>query len=138
MRDDSGLFPKTKPLYCDLSNADPVIAGEDGPSTPASLPLLKSISSLSIDSIYYSPSFLQVSSTDPMLSSSQEFAFVQGESSTLSTLPSTIPGDSGLLGNFDQEGFFGGSLEGFPLPSDEGWDSRGSGGDALNSVGTGY
>ena len=133
-----GLFPTTAPLHCDLSDADSIIVGENGPSMPSSLPSLESISSSSIDSVYYTPSFLQSTSTLPPISLSQEFIVVQGGSPSSSVLPSTIPGDLGLFGDFEEGSFFEGGFDQVSLLGDEGWSSGGSRGNALGSFGEGY
>ena len=69
-RSSCGLFPPA-PHYCDLHDVKPVVARADGSSSPASLPSLESVSSSSINSVYYTPAFLQgppMSSPIPLLS----------------------------------------------------------------------
>jgi len=57
---------------CDLSDAGVIFKGADGSSSASSLPSLESIYSSSIDSVYYSPTFLSLSSATAALSSPPE------------------------------------------------------------------
>ena len=132
-----GLFP-TAPNYCDLHDGNVVTSGADRSASPSSLPSLVSVSSSSIDSIYYSPAFLQELSVSLSLSDQEGFVLLQGRSLSSSALPSTIPGDSGPFGDFDQRSFLEGISSGVPLSSDEGWGSGHGGGDMMGSTGEGY
>jgi len=136
-RSSCGLFPPA-PNYCDLHDVDVVTSGADGPSSPSSVPSLESVSSSPIDSVYYTPAFLQgvpTSSSQPL---QEGFVLLQGGSLSSSALPSTIPGDSGSFGDFDQRSFLEGLPSGVSLLGDEGWSTRGSGSNAVGSTGEGY
>jgi len=126
------------PEPCDLSDAGVIIKGTDGSSSASSLPSLESVSSSSIDSIYYSPAFLQGTPATPTESTGLPFIFIQGESHGSTTLSPLFPGDLGLSGNFDSQSFVEGEYAGILLSGDEGWVTGGNGEDAVGSSGTGY
>jgi len=86
------------PEPCDLSDAGIILKGADGSSNTSSLPSLESVSSSSIDSVYYSPTFLQGAPATPTES---PFVFVQGEPHESSMLSSSFPGDSRSIGDID-------------------------------------
>jgi len=137
-RSSCGLFP-TAPHYCDLHDVEPVITRVDRSPSPASLPSLESVSSSSIDSVYYTPAFLQGLPTLLLVSLQEGFVFLnQGGSPSLTALPSTIPGNLGMFGDFDQQSFLEGSFTGVPLSGDEGWSAGGGRGDAVGVVGEGH
>jgi len=122
---------------CDLSDAGIIFKGAVGSSSPSSLPSLESISSSSIDSVYYSPTFLQgVSTLSPELSQSS-FVLIQ-ELNGSSTMPPSIPGNSGSLGDLSSGHFFEGEHDGVLLFGDEGWSSGSGREDAVGTLGTGY
>jgi len=123
---------------CDLSDAGAVSKGADEPSSPSSLPLLESVSS-SIDSIYFTPGFLQSAQGTTSFTPPEVIPFVvQRRSTTPPTLSPSFPGDTGSFGLFDQGVVDKTGLTGFPLLGDEGWSSGGSGGNAVDSIGVGY
>ena len=137
-RSSCGLFPP-QPQYCDLHNGEVVIEGADGPPSPSSLPSLESISSSSIDSVYYTPAFLQSSQGMTSYSPSEVVPLLlQGRSSPSPMLSPSFSGDPGSLSLFDQGVVDKTDFTGFPLLGNEGWGSGGSGGDAVDSVGVGY
>ena len=121
---------------CNLSDAGVIATGADGSSSVSSLPSLESVSSSSIDSIYYSPTFLSSMLGLATLSLPPEgvpFVVVQRRPTTPPALSPSFPGDSGSAGSFDQGGVFEVGFEGLPLFGDEGWGSGGHGG---HEVGT--
>jgi len=121
---------------CDPSDAGVILKGVDGSPSTSSLPSLESVSSSSIDSIYYSPTFLSTMSGLATFSAPPEgvpFVVVQGRLTTPPVLSPSFPGDPGLFSSFDQGGIFEVGFEGLPLLGDEGWSSGGSGG---HEVGT--
>jgi len=123
---------------CDLSDAGIIFKGVDGSSSASSLPSLESISSSSINSIYYSPTFLQRTSMTLAELLELSLVFIQGESYGLTALPSSISGNSGSPGDFESSRFVEGEHDGVFLPGDEGWFTGGSGEDAVGAPGTGY
>jgi len=84
-----GIIPPTGRCKCHVINELDVSQGEVGPNSPASLPLLKSVSSSSIDSVYHS-TFLSaalVSSPIAMTEGFSDCIFVlSGESTSLAAL----------------------------------------------------
>jgi len=132
------------PEPCDLSDAAVIFKGEDGSSHHSShhssLPSLESVTSSSIDSIYYTPSFLQSAPGPTSLASPEVVPFVPQRRSPITppTLSPTISGDPESFGFFDQGVVDETGLTGFPLLGDEGWSSGGSGGDEVGIVGLGY
>jgi len=127
------------PEPCDLSDGPVVLKGENESPYPSSLPSLESISSSSIDSVYYTPSFLQSSQGPTSLTPPEVVPFVvQRRSTTPPTLSPSFPGDTESFGFFDQGVIDETGFTGFPLLGDEGWSSGGSGGDAVGPVGVGY
>jgi len=124
---------------CDLSDAGVIFKGADGPSSPSSLPSLESISSSSIDSVYFTPGFLQSSQGTTSFTPPEVIPFVvQRRSTTPPTLSPSFPGDTGPFGLFDQGVVDEAGFAGFPLLGDEGWSSGGSGGDEMGSVTVGH
>ena len=123
---------------CDLSDAGVIFKGADGSSSSSSLPSLESISSSSVDSIYYSPTFLQGTPATPTESSQSPFVLVQGESHELSTLSPSFPGNLGSFGGLDLYHLIEGEHAGVLLFGDEGWVARGDGEDAVGALGAGY
>jgi len=124
---------------CDLSDAGVIFKGTDGSSSASSLPSLKSISSSSINSVYYSPTFLQGTPATPMEPSQSPFVFIiKGEPHESTMLSSSFPGDSGLFGDIDSGRFLEGEHDGVLLFGDEGWVTGGGGEDAVDSSGAGY
>jgi len=122
---------------CDLSDAGVIFKGVDGSSSTSSLPSLESVSSSSIESVYYSPAFLQgtpATPTEPL----QSFIFVQGELYESPTLPSSVPGDSGPFGDINLGRLIEGEYVGILLSGDERWVAGGDGEDAVGTLGTGY
>jgi len=136
-RSSCGLFPPA-PRYCDLHDVKPIVTRVDGSTSPASLPSLESISSSSINSVYYTPAFLQGLPTSSSVSFQEGFVLLQGGSPSSTALPSTVPGDLGMFGDFDQRGFLEGVVMGVPLSGDEGWGSGSGGGNAVGVAGEGY
>jgi len=132
------------PEPCDLSDAVVIIKGTDGSphhsSHHSSLPSLESVSSSSIDSVYYTPSFLQSAQGPSLLTPPEVVPFVpqRGSPITPPTMSPSFAGDSGSLGFFDQGVVDETGFTGFPLLGDEGWSSGGSGGDEVDIVGLGY
>jgi len=127
------------PEPCDLSDAAVVLKGENESSSCTSLPSLESVSSSSIDSVYYTPSFLQSSQGVTSFTLPEVVLFVvQRRSTTPPTLSPSFPGDAGSFGLFDQGVVDETGLTGFPLLGDEGWSSGGSGGNAMGPIGVGY
>ena len=125
-------LPPHKP--CDLSDAGVIVKGSIGSSSHASLPSLESVSSSSINSIYYSPAFLSSSAGQTSFSSPPEaipFVVVQGRPTTPPALSPSFPGDSGSFGSLDQGGLFEVSFAGLPLLGDEGWRTGGRGSDEV-------
>jgi len=132
------------PEPCDLSDAAVILKGEDGcshhSSQHSSLPSLESVSSSSIDSVYYTPSFLQSAPGPTSLASPEVVPFVPQRRSPITppTLSPTISGDPESFGFFDQGVVDETGFTGFPLLGDEGWSSGGSGVDEVDTVGLGY
>jgi len=125
------------PEPCDLSDAGVILKGADGSPSTSSLPSLKSFSS-SIDSVYYSPTFLQGAPATPTELTESPFVFVQGESYKSSMLSPSFPGDLGSVGNIDSRSIVEGEYVGVLLSGDEGWVTRSNGEDAVGALGTGY
>jgi len=137
-RSTCGLFPAA-PHYCNLHDVKPIIMRADGSPSPTSLPSLESVSSSSIDSVYYTPTFLWGLPTLSPIPLQEGFVFVnQGGLASLTALPSTIPGNSGTFGDFDQQSFLEGGFTGVPLSGDEGWSAGGGGSNAVGTVGEGH
>ena len=132
------------PEPCDLTDAGIILKGEDGcshhSSQHSSLPSLESVSSSSINSVYYTPSFLQSAPGPTSLASPEVVPFVPQRRSPITppTLSPTISGDSESFGFFDQGVVDETGFTGFPLLGDEGWSSGGSGGDEVDFIGLGY
>jgi len=132
------------PEPCDLSDASIILKGEAGPSRcsshHSSLPSLESISSSSIDSVYYTPSFLQSALGPTSLASPEVIPFVPQRRSPITppTLSPSFAGDPGSFGFFDQGVVDETGFTGFPLFGDEGWSSGGSGVDEVDTIGIGY
>jgi len=123
---------------CDLSDVGVIVKGADGSSSTSSLPSLESVSSSSIESVYYSPTFLQGTPATQTELSESPFIVVQGEPYELPMLSSSIPGDSGSFGGIDSHCFVEGEYAGILLSGDEGWVARGDGEDAVGALGAGY
>jgi len=132
------------PEPCDLSDAAVILKGEDGSSHHSShhssLPSLESVSSSSIDSVYYTPAFLQSSQGPTSLTPPEVVPFVvqRGSPVTPPTLSLSFSGDPGAFGFFDQGVVDKTGFTGFPLLGDEGWSSGGRGGNEVDTVGLGY
>jgi len=132
------------PEPCDLADAGIVLTGKDECSHHASqhssLPSLESVSSSSIDSVYYTPSFLQSAPGPTSLASPEVIPFIPQRRSPLTppALSPTISGDPESFGFFNQGVVDETGFTGFPLLGDEGWSSGGSGGDEVDIVGLGY
>jgi len=127
------------PEPCDLADAPIVLKGENESSYPSSLPSLESASSSSINSVYFTPGFLQSAQGMTLFTPPEVVPFVvQRRSTTPPTLSPSFPGDTGSFGLFDQEVVDETGFTGFPLLGDEGWSSGGSGGDEVGSTGVGY
>ena len=131
------------PEPCDLTDAGIILKGEDGSSHHSShhssLPSLESVSSSSIDSVYFTPGFLQSAQGTTSFMPPEVVPFVvQRRSTTPPTLSPSFPGDTRSFGLFDQGVVDETGFTGFPLLGDEGWSSGGSGGDVVGSVGVGY
>jgi len=132
------------PEPCDLSDAGVILKGEDGPSHHSShhssLPSLESVTSSSIDSVYYSPAFLQSSQGPTSLSSPEVIPFVvqRGTPITPPTLSPSFARDAGSFGLLDQGVVDETGFTGFPLLGDEGWSSGGSGVNEVDTIGFGY
>jgi len=132
------------PEPCDLSDAGIILKGEDGSSHHSShhssLPSLESITSSSIDLVYYTPSFLQ-SAPGPMSFTSPEvvpFVVQRRSPITPPTLSPSFSGDPGSFSFLNQGGVDESGLAGFPLLGDEGWSSGGSGVNEVDTIGLGY
>ena len=132
------------PEPCDLSDAPVVFKGTAGCSHPSShhssLPSLESVSSSSIDSVYYTPSFLQSAPGPTSLASPEVIPFVPQRRSPITppTLSPSFARDAGSFGLLDQGVVDETGFAGFPLLGDEGWSSGGSGVDEVDIVGLGY
>jgi len=132
------------PEPCDFSDAAIIIKGEDGSSCHSShhssLPSLESITSSSIDSVYYTPAFLQSSQGSSSFTPAEVVPFVvqRGTPITPPTLSPSFAGDPGSFGLFDQGVVDETGFAGFPLPGDEGWSSGGGGSDEVDTIGLGY
>jgi len=127
------------PEPCDLSDAAVVLKGENESPYPSSLPSLESVSSSSIDLVYYTPSFLQSVQGPTSLMPPEVVPFVvQRRLTTPPALSPSFPGDTGSFGLFDQGVVDETGFTGFPLLGDEGWSSGGSGSDAVGPIGVGY
>jgi len=132
------------PEPCDLSDAGIIFKGEDGSShhssCHSSLPSLESIASSSIDSVYYTPAFLQSTQGPTSFTSPEVVPFVvqRGSPITPPVLPPSFPGDSGSFGLLDQGVVDETGFTGFPLLGDEGWSSGGSGINEVDTIGVGY
>jgi len=132
------------PEPCDLTDAGIILKGEDGSSHHSShhssLPSLESVASSSIDSVYYTPAFLQSTQGLTSFTPPEVVVFIPQRRSPI-TPPTLSPSFSGDLGSFgflgqgvvDETGFTG-----FPLLGDEGWSSGGSGGDVVDTIRVGY
>jgi len=140
-----GIVPPSGTCSCDVVDEPFNSQGAAGPGTPSSLPSLESQSPSiisgptpsPIDSVYYTPSFLQ-SMSGPSSNPTQEEEFTvvfQGGSlsSSSATLPPSLSGDSGLFGEVNQGRVVEVSVEGLPLLGDEGWSRGGSDCDVLGS-----
>ena len=131
------------PEPCDLSDAGVILKGEDGSPRPSSyhssLPSLESVAS-SIDSVYYTPAFLQSSQGSTSLSPPEVVPFVvqRGTPITPPALSPSFPGNSGSVGLLDQGVVDETGFTGFSLLVDEGWSSGGGGVDEVDFVGIGY
>jgi len=124
---------------CDFSDAGVILKGANEPSSPSSLPSLESVSSSSIDSVYFTPGFLQSAQGTTSFTPPEVVPFVvQRRSTTPPTLSPSFPGNTESFGFLDQGVIDETGFTGFPLLGDEGWSSGGSGGDAVDSVGVGY
>ena len=133
-----GLFPP-QPNYCDLHDGETVTLGAPGSPYPPSLPSLKSVSSSSVNSVYYTPAFLQSAQGSTSFALPEVVPFVvQRRSTTPPTLSPSFPGDPGSFGLFDQGVVDETGFAGFPLLGDEGWSSGNGGSDAVGSSGEGY
>jgi len=133
-----GLFPPA-PHYCDLHDGEAIPTRADGSPYPSSLPSLESASSSSINSVYYTPTFLSTAQGSVSFIPLEVVPFiVQRRLTTPPTLSPAFSGDSGPAGFFDQGVVDETGLTGFPLLGDEGWSSGGSGGNAVGSIGVGY
>jgi len=144
---DCGIVPPTGACSCDVVDEPFNSQGADGPGTPSSLPSLESISSpiipgsspSPIDSVYYTPAFLQSLSGSASFTPPEVVPFVPQRGSPLSppTLSPSFPGDTGSFGfvieGEGEGGVFEDGSPGIPLLGDEGWSSGGSGGDAVGS-----
>jgi len=132
------------PEPCDLSDAGIVLKGEDGSSHHSShhssLPSLESVTSSSIDSVYYTPAFLQSSQGPTLLSPPEVVPFViqRGTPVTPPALSSSFARDAGSFGLLDQGVVDETGFTGLPLFGDEGWSSGGSGVDEVDTIGLGY
>jgi len=132
------------PEPCDLSDAAVILKGEDGcsrcSSHHSSLPSLESVASSSIDSVYYTPAFLQSSQGPSSLTPPEVVPFVpqRGLPITPPTLSPTFPGDARSFGFVDQGVVDETGFTGFPLLGDEGWSSGGGGVDEVDTVRIGY
>ena len=125
--------------HCDISDVTAFSAGTSGPSTPASLPALESVSSSSIDSVYYTPTFLQATQTTSPSSLQEGFLLVpQGGSSSLPTLLAAPSGDSGSFSSPDQGELLEVFTSGVSLSGDEGWCSGCGGSHAVDFAGEGH
>jgi len=124
------------PEPCDLSDAGVILKGSVRSSSHASLPFLESVSSSSIDSVYYTPAFLSSASGQASFSSPPEgvpFVVVQGRLTTPPAMSPSFPGDSGSFGSFNEGELFEIGFAGLPLLGDEGWSTRGHGSDEVGS-----
>ena len=127
------------PEPCDLADAGVILKGENESPYPPFLPSLESVSSSSINSVYFTPSFLQSSQGTASFTPPEVIPYViQRRSTTPPTLSPSFPEDSRSFGLFDQGVVDETGFTGFPLLGDEGWSSGGSGGDAVGSIGVGY
>jgi len=107
-----GIVPPDGHCKCHIVNELYVTLGETGSDSPSSLPSLQSVSS-SIDSIYYSPTFLSVrSETVALLFQEGIIPFIIGEDSLL-TLPSLVSFDSESVEEVDQGKIIGEGVGGF-------------------------
>ena len=83
------------PEPCDLADAPVVLKGENESPYPSSLPSLESVSSSSINSVYYTPSFLQSSQGPTSITPPEVIPFVvQRRSTTPPTLSPSFSGDT--------------------------------------------
>jgi len=125
--------------HCDISDVTAFSLGMSGPSTPASLPSLESVTSSSVDSVYYTPTFLSTMQTTSPPSLQEGFLFInEGGPPSPSTLLATVPGDLGSSGSPDQGELLEIITGGIPLSGDEGWCPGCSGSHALDPVGEGH
>jgi len=138
------LTDASLPEPCDLSDGAIILKGENGSSHHSSphpsLPSLESVTSSSIDSVYYTPAFLQSSqgSSSFVLPEVVPFVLQRRSPITPPTLSPSFAGDPGSFGLFDQGVVDKTGFTGFPLLGDEGWSSGGGGGDEVDTVGIGY
>jgi len=119
------------PEPCDLSDAGIVAEGANESPYPSSLP--------SIDSVYYTPAFLQSSQGTVLFTLPEVVPFVvERRSTTPPTLSPSFPGNTESFGLLDQGVIDETGSTGFPLLGDEGWSSGSGGSDAVGSLGGGY
>jgi len=122
------------PEPCDFADAGVILKGEDESSYPSSLPSLKSVSSSSIDSVYFTPGFLQSSQGTTSFTPPEVVPFVvQRRSTTPPALSPSFSGDLGSFGSFDEGELFEIGFAGLPLLGDEGWSSGGHGSHEVGS-----
>jgi len=132
------------PEPCDISDAGVILKGEDGSPRPSShhssLPSLESVSSSSIDLVYYTPSFLNSAQGPSSFAPPEVVPFVvqRGSPITPPALSPSFSRDAGSFGLLDQGVVDETGFTGFPLLGDEGWSSGGSGGDEVDTIGLGY
>jgi len=132
------------PEPCDLTDAGIILKGEDGSphhsSHHSSLPLLKSVTSSSINSVYYTPAFLQSAQGPTSFTPPEVVPFVPQRRSPITppTLSPSFRGDPESFGFFDQGVVDETGFAGFLLLGDEGWSSGGSRGDEVDTIGFGH
>ena len=131
------------PEPCDLADAGIILTGEDGcshhSSQHSSLPSLESVSSSSINLVYFTPGFLQSAQGMTSFTPPEVVPFVVQRRLPISpALSPSFSGNPGSFGFLDQGVVDKTGLAGFPLLGDEGWSSGGGGGDEVDTVGLGY
>jgi len=130
------------PEPCDLADAGIILKGEDGSSHHSShhssLPSLESVTSSSIDSVYFTPSFLQSAQGTTSFTLPEVVPLVVQRRLPLSpTLSPSFSGNPGSFGFSDQGVVDETGFTGFSLLGDEGWSSGGSGGNEVDTIGVG-
>jgi len=139
-----GAFPQSRAYHCDVVDEPFVTQGEAGSTSSSSLPSLKSPSSSSVESIYYSTPFLSAVPGLSPVSSPLFFPevvpvnIIEGESTLTPEMHALLSANAQSFGEVVQGEVFEGGFAGVPLLSAEQWYSGGSRGDEVGPSSGGY